>query len=141
MTSLQSVREGLTRPFETTGKPPRVIYHTAAIIRFWERLPYCWSASYKVNVSGTENLITVAKELPNAVFVYTSTADIAIPSPKFLRLGWGPSYRKLSSISDSDGPPTHFHASCYARSKLMAEQIVKGADGQDNLRTGIVRPG
>ncbi|KAF8895442.1 hypothetical protein BD779DRAFT_1499586 [Infundibulicybe gibba] len=87
ITALPSVRYALTRPFETTGNPPNVIYHTAALIRFWDRLSYCWNTSYNVNVRGTQNILTVAKELPGVSLIYTSTADVAVPRPKFF--DWG----------------------------------------------------
>lgn len=143
ISSLQSIRDALTEPFATSGVPPKVIFHTAAAIRFWERLSYCWSASYKVNVVGTENVVTVAKELPSAILIYTSTADTAIPCPKFLRLGWDiPEHHKLLIISDSDKPlPPQLCDGCYSRTKILAERRVADADGQGNLRTGIVRPG
>lgn len=141
ITSLDSIRKGLTNPFKATGEPPKVIYHTAAIIRFWERLSYCWSASYNINVVGTANLLTVAKELPSAIFIYTSTTDTAIRNPKFLRLGWDLSQSCNISDFDEPLPPAQLHDSCYSRSKFMAEQIVTREDGQQNLRTGILRPG
>ncbi|KAF9468585.1 hypothetical protein BDZ94DRAFT_1245763 [Collybia nuda] len=139
ITSLQSVLEGLTQPFTATGRPPKVIYHTAATIRFWERLSYCWNASYKINVSGTANVLAAAKELPLAIFIYTSTADTVIPKPNFFRLRWN----RKSNISDFDKPlpPSQFSDSCYSRSKLVAEQLVTHGDGERNLRTGIIRPG
>ncbi|KAF8073836.1 hypothetical protein FPV67DRAFT_1409535 [Lyophyllum atratum] len=140
ITSLNSIREGL-RSFESTGTPPHVIYHTAAIIRFWERLSYCWNASYRINVLGLENVIAVVRELPSAVLIYTSTGDTVIPRPKFLRLGWD--FNDTSTISDPDQPlpPAQLSESCYSRTKLLAEQLVEKADGLDGLRAGIIRPG
>ncbi|KAG6866286.1 hypothetical protein C0991_006382 [Blastosporella zonata] len=141
ITSLESVRRALG-PFRRTGVPPKVIYHTAAIIRFWERFSYCWNASYKINVSGTANVIAAARELPSAILVYTSTADTAIPRPRFMKLGWDLD-KNNSTVSDSDEPlsDARLSGSCYSRTKLLAEQLVTQADGVNNLRTGIIRPG
>lgn len=141
---LQSVRNGLMRPFADSSVST-VIYHTAAIIRFWERAGYAWPTSHSVNVQGTANVLSVAKKLPNAVLIYTSTAEAALPGTKFLRLGWNfktPLWRKIT-ISDSDTPlmPLQGIQSCYARSKVLAERLVIGANGWNGLKTGIIRPG
>ena len=87
-------------------------------------------------------MVLVAKELPSTILIYTSTADTAIPHPKILRLGWDfPEGHKLV-VSDSDGPlPAHLRGGCYSRTKSIAEQRVVDADGQNDLRTGIIRPG
>lgn len=143
--SLQSVRDGLNRPFSDKGGLPTVIYHTAALIRFWERARYTWGQSHKVNVQGTANVLSVAKKLPNAILIYTSTADAAIPANKFFRLGFDyrtPPWHKVT-ISDEDAPlaPTETSESCYTRSKILAERLVIGANGWNDLKTGIIRPG
>ncbi|KAJ7471288.1 hypothetical protein B0H11DRAFT_1730365 [Mycena galericulata] len=139
ITSLQSVREALTPPFLGTGAPPTVIFHTAAIIRFWERAEYCWNASYRVNVIGTKNILTVAKELPSAMVIYTSSAETVAGTPKFLRVDWD---GYPTSIKDDDSTPTYIRKeSCYPRSKRMAEQLVINASANEGLKTGILRPG
>ncbi|KAF5382418.1 hypothetical protein D9615_002977 [Tricholomella constricta] len=141
ITSLESIREAL-RPFDSTSARPSVIYHTAAIIRFWERLSYCWDASYDINVQGVKNVITAAQELPSAILIYTSTCDTVIPRPKFLRLGWDLD-NAPSMISDSDQPlsPLNLSQSCYSRTKLIAEELVVKADNLTGLRAGVIRPG
>ncbi|KAJ6551649.1 hypothetical protein B0H19DRAFT_1158458 [Mycena capillaripes] len=138
ITSIESVRGALTAPFTSTGTPPSVIFHTAAIIRFWERAAYCWEASYRVNVAGTKNVLTVAKEL-SAMVVYTSSAETASGCPKFLRVDWD---TYPVSIKDDDRTPTFIRKeSCYPRSKRMAEQLVISASANEGLKTGILRPG
>ena len=141
ITSLQSVRDALTEPFTTSGAPPTVIFHTAATIRFWERLSYCWNASYQVNVVGTENVIRVAKELPSVTLIYTSTADVVVPCPKLLRLGWDVPKDYKPVVNESLPPHLHDTGGCYSRTKLLAERRIADADGQGGLRTGIIRPG
>lgn len=93
-------------------------------------------------------MLTVARELPNTIFIYTSTSDTAIPCPNFLRLGWDlwdlpKDVGHDIVISDSDKPlsPGQLSHGCYSRTKLLAEQLVKDADGRDGLKTGIIRPG
>lgn len=150
VTSLQSVRHGLTQPFSEknsgmTASASTVIFHCAAVIRFWERSNFAWGLSHNVNVQGTANVLSVAKKLPNAILVYTSTADAAIPAPKFLRLGLD--YKRYPwnkvTTSDEDPPlsPSQGSESCYTRSKILAERLVIGSNGWNGLRTGILRPG
>ncbi|GLB38487.1 putative 3-beta hydroxysteroid dehydrogenase/isomerase family protein [Lyophyllum shimeji] len=121
---------------------PSVIYQIAAIICFWERRSYCWDASYDINVAGLENVLTAVKALTSALLIYTSTADTVIRRPKFMRLGWDLD-KAPRAVSDSDAPlsPAHLSDSCYARTKLLAEQLVIKADGIGGLRSGIIRPG
>ncbi|KAF7377801.1 3Beta-HSD domain-containing protein [Mycena sanguinolenta] len=139
ITSLNSVRDALSAPFPTTGVPPTVIFHTAATIRFWERASYCWNASYRVNVTGTRNVLTVAKELPSAMVVYTSSAETVSGCPKFLRVDWD---TFPVSIRDDDPTPAEIRKqSCYPRSKRVAEQLVISASVNEGLKTGILRPG
>jgi nucleoside-diphosphate-sugar epimerase len=145
ITSLQSVRHGLTQVFSDGSGPPTVIYHTAAVIRFWDRAQYTWEVSHNVNVQGTANVVSVAKMLPNARLIYTSTSDTAIPRTNILRLGLNykvPPWHKVI-ISDDDAPLTQSQASegCYARSKALAERLVIGSNGWNGLKTGIIRPG
>ncbi|KAF7978498.1 hypothetical protein HWV62_45649 [Athelia sp. TMB] len=145
ISSLQSVREGLSAPFPGPSDLPIVIFHTAALIRFWERASYTWKASHKVNVLGTSNVLSVAKKLPNATVIYTSSADAAIPAPKFSRLGFDQKSppRDTVTISDNDVPlaPDAASESAYTRSKVAAERLVIGANGWNGLKTGIIRPG
>ncbi|KAJ7693988.1 hypothetical protein B0H16DRAFT_1651322 [Mycena metata] len=139
ITSVQSVRDALSVPFPNIGIAPTVIFHTAAIIRFWDRMSYCWDATYRVNVTGTQNILTVAKELPSAMVIYTSSAETVTGSPKFLRIDWD---RYPVSIRDEDPTPTYpLKQACYPRSKRMAEQLVIRAARTDGLKTGILRPG
>lgn len=158
------MRSGLLTPFKDGSKTevlPSVIFHTAAIIRFWERASYAYPLSADVNVRGTYNVITIASELASlnssrsdtaeTILVYTSSSDVSIPRPRFLKLGkdfeeW-PGNTVVVSDEDrewtEDEVKVHGSASCYARSKREAEKFVKGANGLDNgmLMTGILRPG
>lgn len=145
VTNLKSVRDGLTQPFSDILGSADVIYHTAALIRFWERANYTWDISHDVNVQGTANVLSVAKKLPNAILIYTSTSDAAIPCAKFLRLGFDYKTRPWhkATISDEDTPlgTTQGSESCYTRTKILAERLVIGANGWNGLKTGIIRPG
>jgi nucleoside-diphosphate-sugar epimerase len=145
ITSPSSVHAALVAPFPS-GALPSVIFHTAATIRFWERAAYTFGASNRVNVLGTAAVLEAAKKLPmGAIMVYTSSADVAIPAPRFMQRGKDyhlPPWNKIS-VSDDDAPLSG-HAkstSCYNRTKLMAERLVLDANSADGLRTGSLRPG
>jgi len=145
ITSPLSVHAALVAPFPS-GALPSVVFHTAAAIRFWERAAYTFGASHRVNVLGTAAVLEAAKKLQTgAIVVYTSSADVAVPAPRFMQYGKDyllPPWDKIS-ISDDDAPlngPAK-STSCYARSKLMAERLVLEANSADGLRTGCLRPG
>jgi nucleoside-diphosphate-sugar epimerase len=143
ITSPQSLREAFASP---DHPPINVIYFTAAIIRFWERLAYSWHISYNINVRGAENVLNVVKDMAkDSVLVYTSSAETAIPRNSFFRLGWDLKMAPWNTVtvSDYDAPMTPSQASegCYARSKAMAEGLIASAHGQSGLKTGIIRPG
>ena len=145
ITSPSSVHAALVAPFPS-GVFPSVIFHTAATIRFWERAEYTFGASHQVNVLGTAAVLEASKKLPTgAIVVYTSSADVAVPAPRFMQRGKDyhmPPWDKIR-ISDDDAPLSG-HAkstSCYSRTKLMAERLVLEANSADGLRTGSLRPG
>jgi nucleoside-diphosphate-sugar epimerase len=150
ITDRESVRTALTTPFPSTNQPPTVVFCTAAVIRFWDRSSYTYPLSHTVNVLGTEHIVEVLSTLPSneknpTIFIYTSTAEIGIPEPHFMRLGldWASKPWDKVLISDHDDPLPEYACaqSHYARSKAIAERVVKEANGKNGLRTGIVRPG
>ena len=145
ITSLSSIQAALVAPFPS-GALPSVIFHTAATIRFWERAEYTFGASHRVNVQGTASVLEAAKKLETgAIVVYTSSVGVVTQAPRFMQRGKDyhlPPWDKIV-VSDDDTPlsgPAK-STSCYARSKLMAEQLVLEANSADGLRTGSLRPG
>jgi nucleoside-diphosphate-sugar epimerase len=146
ITSLPSLRAGLSERFIGTREPPTVVFHMAAIIRFWERASYTWPISKKINVQGTANVLAAVQEMPTIrTLIYTSTGDVAIPRPNHWALGYYYSSRRpWNTVSRSDEDPPlpvgEMSESCYTRSKKMAEDLVKAANGVGTLRTGILRP-
>ncbi|KAI0304366.1 hypothetical protein B0F90DRAFT_1809207 [Multifurca ochricompacta] len=133
ITSPSSVRSALVTPFPS-GVLPSVIFHTAATIRFWERAAYTFDASHRVNKTPT-----------GVIVVYTSSADVAIPTSRFMQLDKHyelPPWNKII-ISDDDEPLRGSAAprSSYGRSKIIAERLVLEANSVDGLRTGSLRPG
>jgi nucleoside-diphosphate-sugar epimerase len=146
ITSRASVEEGLLLPFASTGSPPAVIFHCAATIRFWERAAYTWPASFRTNVLGTQNVVDAARALPKGTtLIYTSSADVALPIPRFMQTGaegddkW-PYNTPVVSDADPPLPKIAESSCCYTRSKILAEDAVLKANG-DDLITASIRPG
>ncbi|KAI0702274.1 hypothetical protein BC835DRAFT_1404363 [Cytidiella melzeri] len=145
ITSRASVETGLLAPFPSTGKPPSVIYHCAANIRFWERASYTYHESHRVNVQGTQNVINVAQIMPDdTILIYTSSSDVVLPRPRFMKLGADYGHWPYNTVVVSDADPplgeNERSSSCYARSKIEAEDLVLRANGL-GLRTASLRPG
>jgi nucleoside-diphosphate-sugar epimerase len=145
ITSRSSVEAGLLAPFASTCKPPSVIFHCAANIRFWERASYTYQESYRVNVQGTQNVVDVARMLPEpALLIYTSSSDVVLPRPHFMKLGKDYGQQPYNTVIFSDADPplgeNEASSSCYARSKIEAEQLVLEAN-EPHLRTASLRPG
>lgn len=170
ITSLSSVRKGLLSPFISSQGVellPSVIFHTAAIIRFWERLSYTYSLSADINVRGTWNIVSVASELATlnsqsqpiqphteTILVYTSSSDLVLPRPRFLKLGKDYEEYPWNSVVFSDENREWSEeeerifgsSSCYTKSKREGEKVVREAhnsakDNGNGLRTGSLRPG
>lgn len=142
ITSRQALREALQAPFALTGKPANVVYHTAAVIRFWERAEYCKDATWAVNVEGTRNVLEIVKELPGQpILVYTSTADLCLAEPD----SWFSLRRSATKVpvySDNTSPGSFHESRMYTRSKYAAEQLVIAADkASTSVKHGIIRPG
>ncbi|KAL0960681.1 hypothetical protein HGRIS_005709 [Hohenbuehelia grisea] len=146
VTDAQKIREAISKPFDSTGKAPEVIFYTVALIRFWERASYCFGASYNVNVLGMKNALDAVHDMsPPPLFIFTSSAETAIPSPRIGRLGldWNSPPYNTVTISDYDPPLVDPYAptTCYSRTKSMAEDLVRAANGKNGLKTAILRPG
>ncbi|KAJ8508386.1 hypothetical protein ONZ45_g9335 [Pleurotus djamor] len=136
ITNAQEIRDAILAPF-ASGKHAQVIYLTAATLRFWERAAYTWDHTYRINVLCVRNVLEAAKDLPNAILVYTSSAGVSVPTAKYLRL----EHSEESVISDeTPDPPTP--QSCYYRSKRLAEDLVRKANKEcPTIKAAILRPG
>lgn len=100
------------------------LYHVAAHYALWDQDP---ATFYKINVEGTKNLLSAAKESGVSRIVYTSTIG-AIGLPGNRGLGNESLFPTLSQLSGD-----------YKRSKFLAEQeVLKMA--QQGLPVIIVNP-
>lgn len=99
------------------------VIHTASLISQELGQP---QKLYNVNVIGTENIIHACQQQGVSKLVYTSSIDVVFDG---------------TAISNGDETlpyPTR-HLDYYGTTKMIAEQAVVSANGQDNLVTAVIR--
>ncbi|KIJ14525.1 hypothetical protein PAXINDRAFT_78955 [Paxillus involutus ATCC 200175] len=134
----------------TEREPETTVFHTAANIRFYERLLALLPLSTKVNHHGTLNVISSSKEIGASTLIYTSSGSVAVRRSRFWLWPWEKEPQFFVQVLNDDDkltPKHHNHFfSNYAASKALGEKAVRTADrspsGQSRtLRTGCIRPG
>lgn len=144
VTNYASIKEAISKPFDDTGRTVEVIFHTVAVIRFYERLWYMKHLSHRVNVEGTRNVLRVAQELGTVdSFVFTSSGAVLAPPPMYLRLGYENGLGPRNGVVFGEYPAegASLARNHYADSKREADALVRAADGIKGVRTGVLRPG
>lgn len=153
VTSPAAVCSAFTAPWPSSASSlPLTVFHTVALIRPFERHSSLYHRSARVNLGGTANVLHASREAGAQLLIYTSSSTVehlpvdffprpslSVPAPLTL----GPSYAQVLTAADFMLPlrPAHQFATNYARSKAEAERLVKAADGEGGMRTGIIRPG
>ncbi|KAF9235777.1 hypothetical protein BU15DRAFT_89438 [Melanogaster broomeanus] len=134
----------------TESEPEITVFHTAANIRFYERVLALLPRSTKVNHLGTLNIINCSKEIGTTTLIYTSSASVSVRRSRFWLWPWEKQPQFFVQVLDDDDKhlPKHHHDffSNYAASKAAAEMAVRTADKSRSdqsrtLRTGCIRPG
>lgn len=98
------------------------VFHVAALAGIWGR----WRDYHATNVLGTENVLAGCRAEGVSHLVYTSTPSVV--------------FNQQSICNGDEQLPYADRFLChYARSKVMAEQLVLAASDQ-NLRTCAIRP-
>ncbi|KAJ1306849.1 hypothetical protein OPQ81_007834 [Rhizoctonia solani] len=144
VTDYESVQEAISRPFGDTGRTAEVIFHTVAVIRNYERLPYLKHPSHRVNVEGTKNVLRAAQELGTIEsFVFTSSIAILVPPSWYMRLGYENGLAPRNGVVYGDTDPENVICAnnYYLHTKREADILVRAADGVKGIRTGVLRPG
>ncbi|OSD08733.1 NAD-P-binding protein [Trametes coccinea BRFM310] len=149
-----AVEAAFRKPWPNTAldgepEPPLTVFHTAAIIRFYERDPKLQGYSDRVNVQGTQNIVDAARKVGARTLVYTSSGSVSVRRSRFWLWPWESEPKFfVQEIGDDDAqvPTRHDdYFSNYAVSKRKAELFVRAADkspsGEGVLRTGCIRPG
>lgn len=170
ITSAHAARQALAAPWpdgDGVAQLPLTVFHTAAVIRPFERNPLVYDRCRRVNVAGTANVLAAAGHAGAGVFIFTSSSSVggaavdwfAESSSSSSSAAWWRLTRpqptnqlQVMDASDFSQPlrPPHCFPSCYSRSKAEAERLVCAADrirvgeaGDDKpaMRTGAIRPG
>lgn len=98
------------------------VFHVAALAGIWGR----WQDYSAINVLGTENVLAGCRAAGVSRLIYTSTPSVV--------------FNQHSIRNGNEELPYADHFLChYARSKVMAEQLVLAASN-DHLRTCAIRP-
>lgn len=134
---------------EAVAGLPLTVFHTAGVIRPFERYPMFYERTSRVNVTGALHSLQAAKTVGAGVFIYTSSSNAALRQVKWLFAPWGATQQPdgfLQFLSNDDFfeplRPPHAFPTNYAQSKAEAERLVCGADeGVSGIRTGVIRPG
>ncbi|EKM56588.1 uncharacterized protein PHACADRAFT_207796 [Phanerochaete carnosa HHB-10118-sp] len=130
--------------------PEVTVFHTASVIRFFERHPDLLYLSENVNVHGTQNILDAARDVGVRIIIYTSSGSVGVRRSCFWLLPWQKEPKHFTQVindDDSNLPKRHDQFfSNYAVSKLAAERRVRAADRSESndgkvLRTGCIRPG
>jgi len=124
------------------------VFHTVAGIRYYERHQSLLVRSSVLNVDGTQNTLTAAKEAGVDIFIFTSSASIPLCRTSFWVWPWQKHPKTFVQVVNDETRPSSKHAkqneffSNYAYTKYLAERLVCEADDPANdFRTGCLRPG
>ncbi|KAL7909422.1 hypothetical protein GGI35DRAFT_493356 [Trichoderma velutinum] len=139
---------------EAVASLPLTVFHTAGVIRPFERYEVFYQRTSRVNVTGTAHSLRAAKKVGAGIFIYTSSSNAALRQVRWLFAPWGSAQQPQGFIQDLDNrdffeplPPPHMFPTNYAQSKAESERLVCSADERDvrlgmpGLRTGAIRPG
>ncbi|PTB64468.1 putative 3-beta hydroxysteroid dehydrogenase/isomerase family protein [Trichoderma citrinoviride] len=143
---------------EAVANLPLTVFHTAGVIRPFERYAMFYERTSRVNVTGAMHSLQAAKKVGASIFVYTSSSNAALKQVKWLFAPWARRQQPQGLVQLLDNsdffeplrPPTGYPTN-YARSKAEAERLVCGADERvagagssssaSRIRTGVIRPG
>lgn len=144
---LESVRAAFNADWPAKSSTQGItVFHTIAVLRYYERHAAFVPRSSAINVDGTKNVVSVAQNTRDVeIFIYTSSGSILIQPTNF----WIPPWKKhptsfIQVISDDSPIPERQDGfiSNYAYTKYLAEKIVIEAhDPGKGFRTGCLRPG
>ena len=123
---------------------PLTVFHVAAAIRPGERAKSLIHRVSRVNVVGTENVLSAAKNVGADILIATSSGSISTRPTNF----WIPPWKKMPDHfvqifkdpdKDQNIRPHEDYFGNYAMTKAQAEDKVLKAHGE-TFRTGVIRP-
>ncbi|KAJ7598597.1 NAD-P-binding protein [Mycena floridula] len=150
VTDKRAVEAAFQAPWASLSTSEITVFHTVATIRFFERHPAFLPLSAKVNVNGTENVISAARSAGATILLFTSSSTVAVRSQRYFIRIWDRRLQcPVQTLTDDETtyPKRHEDAATnYTFTKMQAETIVRDADKTLTstglvLRTGVLRPG
>ncbi|KAF5366164.1 hypothetical protein D9758_005751 [Tetrapyrgos nigripes] len=153
LTDAEQVKAAFSAPWPKVGHDQPAseitVFHTAAIIRFYERHPSLVPLSAKVNIDGTRNVIDAALAVGASVLISTSSTSVAQHASRLLLWPWEKEpARFVQVVSDDSVLPKRVEEfmTVYSYTKLEGEKLVKEADKRIGstgkaMHTGTLRPG
>ncbi|KAH8893698.1 NAD(P)-binding protein [Thozetella sp. PMI_491] len=145
ITSPASLEAAFSKPWAASAASlPLTVYHTAAVIRPWERFQCFYDRVHSVNVNGTANVLQAARDAGADIFIATASGSIAVRPVSFWVWPWRSApvgYAQFFDESDFDRPlrgRADYFAN-YALAKAQAERMVCSANAE-GFRTGTIRP-
>ncbi|RDA85623.1 hypothetical protein CP532_3549 [Ophiocordyceps camponoti-leonardi (nom. inval.)] len=146
VTSQSSVDSAFARawPAAVSGLP-LTVFHTAAVIRPFERDGVFYPRCARVNVLGSAHVLAAARKAGASVLIFTSSSNAGASGVDWLYPLWVRRPRAMAQRIGEDDfwqplRPARQFPSTYAVSKAEAERMICGADGA-GMRTGAIRPG
>ena len=141
------------------GEDEITVFHTAACIRFYERTASLVPLSARINVLGTQNVLSAARSIGCSIFVSTSSGSVALRRSRFWLWPWErepphfiqffgntPASQEVRAESNIIPKNHDEFFSNYAYTKKQGEILVLRANNTPlangrTLRTGCLRPG
>ncbi|KAG7097604.1 hypothetical protein E1B28_004938 [Marasmius oreades] len=149
VSNADAVREAFEASWPNGPESPITVFHTAANIRFYERDASLVSASTRVNVVGTMNVLNSARAIGASILISTSSASLGGRTTNLFLRPWQKEPEFFVQVINDDDtllPKRHQDFfSNYAFTKREGEKLVRAADrspsGNGIIRTGCIRPG
>lgn len=107
-----------------------VVFLTAALIRFADRLSFQYAPVHAVNVLGTENVIAACIECSVPVLIQTSTSNVCVSEENCNKYKV---FSETTPVVTKASSPNH-----YGWTKVQAEQRILEADGTSLANGGTL---
>lgn len=110
------------------------VFHTAAVVDFWSRLPHERERVMSINVEGTRNVIKACMAAGVNKFVFASSATLCVRQDAL-------THPLIDLTEEEAGVPQPPYVNFYVESKVLSEQIVLEANGKNrHFSTVSIRP-
>lgn len=148
VSNYEAVLDAFEKPWPSqVQKLSLTVFHCVAYLSTFDRLPDMLPTYVKVNINGTENVLSAARAVGASCFISTSSSSIGIKPPSYLPWPWQRRGKNTWQLIPNAEPlaldqPLQDFAACYVWSKAQAEIMVcKASNPEADFVTGVIRPG